>query len=69
MAKPTETLTVNNLLLFNGYKLIKDKTGDRITLIQKGQGRRLDLIDLKSHDFKQTYLKQRARGTYIVIIC
>jgi hypothetical protein len=69
MAKPTETLTVDNPLLFNGCKLMKDETGDGITLIQKGQGRRLDLIDPKSHDFKQTYLEQRARGAYIATIC
>ena len=69
MAKPAESLTTETPLFFNGCKLLMDKDGPGITLLQKGQGKRLGLINFKSDDFKQAYLKQRARGAYIGTIC
>jgi len=68
MAKPAQTLTVNNPLAFNGYKLIIDANRS-ISAIPKDQGKRLDLVDPKSITAKQSYLEQRARGAYIATIC
>ena len=60
VAKPAESLTVETPLLFNRCKLLIDRDSPSITLLQKGQGKRLGLINFKLDDFKQTYLKQRA---------
>ena len=46
LAKPSEQLTGDNQLLFNGCKLIID--GDEVALVQKEQGKRLGLIDPNS---------------------
>ena len=69
LAKPIEKLTHDNPLMFNGCKLVIDKNGDGLNLTQKGQGKRLHQINPNSDDFKETYLKQRARGAYIASIC
>lgn len=64
-----EELTVDNPLLFNDCKLVKDPIGEGISLIQKEQGQRLELVDFSSPTFKQAYLEQRALGAYIATIC
>jgi hypothetical protein len=66
-AKPKQTLTADEPLLFNGGIISLD--GDTITLQQKGQAKRLRLIDASSSDTKQQYVEQRARGAYIASIC
>ncbi len=60
MAKPTESLVQDIPLIFNGCKLVIDRGSPNITLLQKGQGKRLTLVDPKSDKFKQAYLEQRA---------
>ena len=67
LAKPAEKLAPDKPLLFNGGILSVD--GDDLLLTQKGQGKRLELIDTKSDNAQQTYLEQRARGAYIGSIC
>jgi hypothetical protein len=65
--KPKEKLTVVNPLLFNGCVL--SLQGDQMTLCQKDQGKKLRLVDSEILDFRQQYIKQRARGAYIASIC
>ena len=48
IAKPVESLTREKPLLFNGCKLATDDASSSITIVQKGQGKRLSLVDLKS---------------------
>jgi hypothetical protein len=66
-AKPKETLSTAKPLQFNGCILSLDS--GIIELTQKGQGTKIELIDLKSADRKQAYVQQRARGAYIASIC
>jgi hypothetical protein len=66
-AKPKQTLTADEPLLFNGGIISLD--GDTITLRQKGQAKRLRLVNASSPDAKQQYVEQRARGAYIASIC
>jgi hypothetical protein len=69
LAKPSKQLTKDNLLLFNRCKLVINS--NTVTLTQKEQGKRLDLVKTSSYksDVQQAYLKQRARGAYIGTIC
>ena len=69
MAKPTESLARDTPLIFNGCKLVIDRGGPDITILQKGQGKRLNLVNPKLDGFKQANLEQRARGAYIGTIC
>jgi Reverse transcriptase (RNA-dependent DNA polymerase) len=69
LAKPAEQLTEQTPLLFNGCKLMMDQDRNGITLVQKGQSARIQVIDPDSPTYKQTYLEQRARGAYIGTIC
>lgn len=67
LAKPIEQLTKETPLLFNGCRLVED--GDNLYLSQKGQGKRLELVDMDSPHRHQMYLEQRARGAYLASIC
>ncbi|KID81309.1 Ribonuclease H-like protein [Metarhizium guizhouense ARSEF 977] len=67
-AKPKEILTPDNLLLFNGCKVTQDADGS-VTLSQKDQGQKLELIDASLETAQEEYVKQRARGAYIATIC
>jgi hypothetical protein len=67
-AKPKETLSTANPLQFNGCILSLANNGT-LALTQKGQGTKIELIDIKSADRKQLYVQQRARGAYIASIC
>jgi hypothetical protein len=66
-AKPKETLTTTESLQFNGCILALDDNSI-ITLRQKEQGKKIQLID-NTADFRQSYVKQRACGAYIASIC
>jgi hypothetical protein len=65
IAKPKEKLSLATPLLFNGC--IISLNGDSITLRQKGQGKKINVVDVDSP--KQSYVEQRARGAYIASIC
>src|SRR6266571_8495380 len=65
MAKPKEKLNLTTLLLFNGCILSLNE--DSIALRQKGQGKKINVINVNSP--KQGYVEQRARGAYVVSIC
>jgi len=66
-AKPKDLLEADKPLIFNGG--IVERKGNALVLRQKGQGRRLELIDVKSPNARQQYVEQRARGAYIASIC
>ncbi|KAF1937171.1 hypothetical protein EJ02DRAFT_63582, partial [Clathrospora elynae] len=65
-AKPKDRLSKETPLEFNGCTLTL--RGDTITLTQKGQGAKIEVID-KTADRAQKYMEQRARGAYIASIC
>lgn len=66
-AKPHEKLSSDNILNFNGSKIIwKDNV---ITMVQKDQGERIKTKDTKSSQYQHVYLEQRARGAYIASVC
>ena len=65
--KPKTTLSPEISLDFNGCTLTME--GTTLGLKQKGQGAKIELIDLKAPDRAQRYLEQRARGAYIASIC
>jgi len=64
IAKLKEKLNLTTLLLFNRYILSLNK--DSIALYQKGQGKKINVINVNSP--KQGYVEQRARGAYIASI-
>ena len=66
-AKPKERLSKELPLEFNGCTLTL--RGDTILLTQKGQGTKIETIELKAADRAQSYMEQRARGAYIASIC
>ncbi|THC93999.1 hypothetical protein EYZ11_006508 [Aspergillus tanneri] len=68
-AKPKDTLSPENPLIFNGCVLTQKKEDIAVELRQKEQGKRLKLIDCNSKDLKHAYMEQRARGAYIATIC
>ncbi len=53
--------------MFNRYKLIMDN--DTLSIVQKGQGKRIEKVDVSNSGFKHSYMEQRARGAYIATIC
>jgi hypothetical protein len=65
MVKPKEKLDPTTPLLFNRCIISMDK--DSIALRQKGQGKRINVVDIDS--IKQSYVEQRARGAYVASIC
>ena len=65
MAKPKEKLDSTTLLIFNRCILSLNK--DSIALRQKGQGKKIDVVNVNS--LKQGYIEQRARGAYVASIC
>jgi hypothetical protein len=66
-AKPKDRLSKDVPLEFNGCTLTL--RGNDILLTQKGQGAKIEVIDLKAADRAQKYMEQRARGAYIASIC
>src|SRR6266568_8875793 len=65
IAKPKEKLNLTTPLFFNGYILSLNK--DSIALHQKGQGKKINIININS--LKQGYMEQRARRAYVASIC
>ena len=65
MAKPKEKLGSTAPLFFNGCILSLNE--DSIALRQKGQGKKIDIVNVNS--LKQGYVEQRARGAYVASIC
>jgi hypothetical protein len=70
MAKPKQKLNSDEPLIFNGCILSLDHDGS-LQLRQKGQGKKITLIDTTSNTTsqKQSYVEQRARGAYLASIC
>ena len=66
-AKPVDTLSYETPLIFNGGILRTE--GDDIILVQKGQGKKLQLVDIKSDTRTEEYREQRARGAYLATTC
>ena len=66
MAKEREILSLSHRLIFNRGQIVQDPQECGVQLIQKDQGKRLELVDKK--DLLQ-YTAQRARGAYIATIC
>ena len=65
-SKNKDTLTATSPLRFNGCVIaIKN---DTIQYTQKRQGRRIAIITSQSASIKKNYVKQRARGAYLVNI-
>jgi hypothetical protein len=67
-AKPRDELSCTTNLIFNGCVLTQD-SDNTMTLCQKEQGKKIQLIDTKGDNAQQQYLEQRARGAYIASIC
>lgn len=64
MAKTKETLSPNNPMIFNGCILTMQEDHDSLSLRQKKQGEKLQLVTTDKE-----YVEQRARGAYIASIC
>jgi hypothetical protein len=62
LAKDRQTLTEDELLIFNGCILTID--GPYLRLKQKNQGQKLEAAT-----DRKTYIEQRARGAYIATTC
>jgi hypothetical protein len=54
-------------LTFNGCTIKLE--GERLRLVQKGQGKKLREVDPCSDERDQQYREQRARGAYVASIC
>jgi len=67
-AKPKLQLTTINPLMFNGC-ILSLNDDNTMKLQQKGQGKKIELIDTSKPNWKQDYVRQRARGAYIASIC
>ena len=65
ITKPKEKLDLKTLLLFNRCILSLNK--DSIALHQKGQGKKIDVINVNSP--KLGYMEQRACRAYVASIC
>ncbi|KAK1993058.1 hypothetical protein LX36DRAFT_730864, partial [Colletotrichum falcatum] len=67
-AKPKQFLTTKQPLTFNGGVLFLGENGE-ITLRQKGQGKRLQPVEIGSLQSHKQYVEQRAQGAYIASVC
>jgi hypothetical protein len=67
LANPTQQLTIDNDLTFNGAR-IKKLTNNMLTTSQYDQAKKIELIN--SHDIsREEYISQRARGAYVSSVC
>ena len=66
-AKPVDILSDETLLIFNGGILRTE--GDDIVLVQKGQEKKLQLVNTKSDTRTEEYREQRARRAYLATTC
>ena len=67
-AKPRSELSLTFDLIFDGCMLTQT-SDDTMILLQKNQGKKLELIDAKEGNSQQQYLGQCARGAYIALTC
>ena len=65
--KLTKQLSPDMPLIFNRYVL--RQKGDSILLVQKGQGKKIELVDARSLAQNDQYKEQQARRAYIATIC
>lgn len=68
MAKEKESLSVDTPIVFNGC-IMKLLPNGSIQICQKEQGKKIQLIDFNTPNYKSDYREQRARGAYIGSIC
>jgi hypothetical protein len=66
-AKPKKLLSLEILLIFNGYILTQKK--EDIELQQKKQGRKLKTVNPTTKDPQHKYREQHACEAYIATIC
>ncbi|XMA18104.1 hypothetical protein WAI453_010895 [Rhynchosporium graminicola] len=66
-AKSREILTLYHQFDFNSCLIVKRE--DHLFLGQKGQAKKIQLVDETTADYSQKYIEQRARGAYIASIC
>jgi hypothetical protein len=66
LAKPTQQLTADNNLTFNGAQI--SRSTDSLTVSQSDQAKKIKLLDPYDID-KEEYVSQRARGAYISSVC
>jgi hypothetical protein len=67
--KPRNELSLTSDLIFNGC-ILTQALDNTMTLIQKDQGKKLQLINTKEGNSQQwQYVEQCARGAYIALIC
>jgi hypothetical protein len=66
-AKPKARLAKSSPMEFNGARLTLES--DQFYLRQKGQSKKLKLVDAQTENRDQQYLEQRARGAYLASIC
>jgi len=66
-ANPKDTVSTGKPLGFTGCSLATDS--DEVVLIQKAQGKKIEVVDLTAADRAQKYVEHRARGAYIASIC
>ncbi len=68
LAKGIEKLSQDHSLSFNRCKLSLNKSTSVITILQKDQGKRIELINPKSSGAQLDYCKQRARSAYVASV-
>lgn len=66
-AKAKQQLSTNEPLIFNGGVVSYQQ--QNLVLKQKGQGKKLQLIDPTAATARQSFVEQRARGAYIASVC
>ena len=67
-AKPRDKLFTASNLMFNRCAVTMEPNST-IHLTQKDQEKKIQLVNKKGDDPQQEYLKQRACGAYIALIC
>ena len=66
LAKPTQQLTADNNLTFNGAQI--KRLTNSLTVSQHDQAKKIELLNANDVD-KEEYVSQRARGAYISSVC
>jgi hypothetical protein len=66
-AKPKARLAKSSPIEFNKARLTLE--GNQLYLRQKGQSKKLKLVNAQTEDRDQQYLKQHARNAYLAFIC
>jgi hypothetical protein len=66
LAKPTQQLTADNDLTFNGAQI--SRSADSLTVSQSDQAKKIELLNTTDIS-REEYVSQRARGAYISSVC